>query len=80
MMSSMHVHTEMQSQFCKLNMKMLTFILQTAFSVRLNLHFTQVLGTLVLQQSSLSLQLPQRGLDSLSAIHLTRNEFTHNVK
>lgn len=61
-------------------MKMLTFVLQAAFSVSLNLHLTQVLCTLVLQQSSLSLQLSQRGLDSLSATHLTGEECTHDVK
>lgn len=56
----------------KPDVKTHTFILQAAFSVALRLYFAQVLRTLELQQSALSLQLPQRGLDSLSAVHLSK--------
>lgn len=58
----------------------LTFVLQAAFSVSFDLHLAQVLGALVLQQSSLSLQLPQRCLDFLPAAHLIREEITSNVR
>ena len=50
--------------------QMLTFILQAAFPVRFDLHLAQVLAALVLQQGSLSLQLPERSLDLLPAAHL----------
>lgn len=59
--------------------QVLTFVLQAAFSVTFNLHLAQVLGALVLQQSSLSLQLPERGLDFLPAAHLIREEIESNV-
>lgn len=57
---------------------MLTFILQAAFPVGFNLHLAQVVGALVLQQSSLPLQLPQRGLDLLPAAHLIGGEVAKN--
>lgn len=58
---------------------MLTFVLQAAFPVRFNLHLAQVVGALVLQQSLLPLQLPQRGLDLLPAAHLIRDKVANNV-
>lgn len=59
--------------------QVLTFVLQAPFSVSFNLHLAQLLGALVLQQSSLSLQLPQRCLDFLPATHLIREKITNNV-
>ncbi|TNN49277.1 hypothetical protein EYF80_040514 [Liparis tanakae] len=43
-----------------------------ALSVGFNLHLAQVLGALVLQESSLPLQLPQGGLHFLPAAHLSQ--------
>lgn len=48
----------------------LTLVLQAALPVGFDLHLAQVLAVLVLQQRSLPLQLPQRGLHLLPAAHL----------
>lgn len=53
---------------------MLTFVLQAPLPVSLELHLAQVLDALVLQQSSFSLQLTERGLHFLSAAHLRERE------
>lgn len=54
--------------------QVLTFVLQAPLPVSLELHLAQVLGALVLQQSSFSLQLAERGLHFLSAAHLRERE------
>lgn len=54
--------------------KALTFVLQTPLPVSLDLHLAQVLGTLVLQQRLISLQLTERGLHFLPAAHLREHE------
>lgn len=52
----------------------LTFVLQAPLPVSLDLHLAQVLDALVLQQSSFSLQLTERGLHLLPAAHLRERE------